>query len=126
MLSRKNNIYFLQCTNFHVSFQKLNSPVNIYIVYSFRPLVCCVIEVSPCQDTGLAIGKTGDRVAVLPPPDLRDNFSGYHPLDGLSAPRLLDPVQEGDGDNSFGLGTGQRTQSLIWKKTFTLFIKCVH
>jgi hypothetical protein len=28
-------------------------------------------------------GKTGDRVAVLPPPVLHDNFSGYHPSDGL-------------------------------------------
>jgi hypothetical protein len=38
------------------------------------------------------MGKTGERVAVLPPPVFRDNFSGYHPLDGLSSPRLLDPV----------------------------------
>jgi hypothetical protein len=38
------------------------------------------------------MGKTGDRVVVLTPPDLRDDFSGYHPLDGLSSPLLLDPV----------------------------------
>jgi hypothetical protein len=37
-------------------------------------------------------GKTGDRVAVSAPPVLRDYFSGYHPSEGLSSPRLLDPV----------------------------------
>jgi hypothetical protein len=56
------------------------------------PLVCSVLEVSPCQVTSLAMGKIGDRVAVLPHPVFRDNFSGYQPSDGLSSPRLLDPV----------------------------------